>query len=353
MKKSILLLGGMAMMMTACSSDEVIETANTRGIGFESFVNKSNRATTSTDLTNSTLTGFNVWGVTYKGTEAPTTIFLAQDVNKNGTAWEYTPLRYWLAGNTYRFSAVAPQDAAGLTVVQNTDPIADITTSTGGLEMTFDNKAANAAVDLCYASNYVAAATADQAPVELNFSHMLSRVKFTFKNTFTTQNSLIKISDIQITDATAAATINKHAGETAWTAKTDAPGTFAVTFTNVNTSANSNGIPGIDGVMETEHQYLISLADEASYHVSFKVELLNYDPTTNKYTATATYNHANVALPATTFKSNFSYNFVAEINAKTIDPEQELNPIQFTPSVGEWNDFNDSNIDMSKPGAGE
>lgn len=356
MKKSFLLLSGVAMMMTACSSDDVIEQAPTKVIGFDTFVNNSTRATANQDVSNSTLEDFLVWGVTYNGSEAPSAIFQAQPVNKNTTttvAWEYSPLRYWVAGNNYRFSAIAPASActttpAPLTVTQNTDAITDLTASTGGIALSFDNSQANAAVDLCFATNYVVNAAADQSAVTMQFSHLLSRVKFTFTNSFSSDNSLIKVKDIKITDATAKASIDKHAGATAWTASTDAPGTFEINFTRIVPSAIANGIAP-NGSMETEHQYIFPLTSAAIYHVSFTVELINYDQKSETYTTMATYKHLKVALPEITYACNFSYNFVADINPNTIDPENTLNPIQFTPEVTPWGKFNDEVVEGYEP----
>lgn len=355
MKKSILLLSGVAMIMTACSNDEVIEQAQTKAIGFDTFVDNSTRAKSEQDVSNSTLQSFLVWGVTYKeATETPSAIFNAQPVNKNTSTtpitWDYTPARYWVAGNNYRFSAVAPASAytsesAPLTVVQNTEAITDLNNSKGGIALTFDNSKANADVDLCFATSTVANAKANEAPVNMQFSHMLSRVKFTFTNSFHSSSSVIKISNIIVTDAVAKASIDKHAGATAWTASTDAPGTFFIRFTRIVPPTITNGIAP-NGSMETQHQYIFPLTDAATYHVSFDVELLNYDQNTETYTSVASYSHTNVALPEITYTANYSYNFTADINPNTIDPNSPLTSIKFTAEVSPWGEFNNSNITL-------
>lgn len=334
------------MMMTACSSDEVIEMAQTKPIGFDTFVNKSTRATAATDVTTATLTKFEVWGVTYKGNEAPTSIFVGQDVTLTDGAWTYNPLRYWIVGNSYRFSALAPIVDKGLIVEQNVAPIEDLSTVKGGIKVTLDNSAdgTGAAVDLCFAYNTVPSAIAAQLPVVLDFKHMLSRVKFTFENNMGNQNILLQISDIQIKDAIAKATIDKHAGEETWTQEGTTTTPVDFVMNNINVSTNPNAYIANTSNMETEHMYIIPVAEPMTYNISFKIALVNFDTFTKEYTVVNTYTHGNVTLPATTFQPNFSYNFVAKINPSNIDPVGQLNPIQFNPSVTPWNDFNDTNI---------
>lgn len=349
MKKSYFLLASAALLLASCSNDEVIENGNTAAIGFDMFVNNSTRATAETDITNSTLEDFSVWGATWTtDMNIPVPVFVNTTVAKNGTDWTYTPLRYWIVGNNYRFSALAPANPSGVTVEQMLPAITD--EPKGGLKITFDNSVAKGAVDLCYAYNTVMGAAAGQGKVALNFGHMLSRVKFTFKNTFPNANSIIRVSDVKITNATAKATVNKVDGDDLWTASTDAPGTFELPFPMiVNPSTNGNIAGGTSTNNEgvTEHQYIIPVKDGMAYNLSFKVQLVSYDASStaeDKYTVLQTYVHNECALPEVAFKNNLSYNFVAEINQKNIDPDQELTPIMFTPTVTAWEDFTDTNV---------
>lgn len=355
MKKSILLLSGLVMLMTACSNDEVVEKAQNKAIGFDAFVNNSTRAT-DISTANNNFTSFDVWGVTTDPTNASTgltSVFVQQPVTNTDGAWSYSPLRYWVVGNAYRFSAIAPSNATGVTVEQDYTNTT-ISESQGGLTITFNNEAAKANVDLCYAFNKVASATAAQAPVPMNFSHMLSRVKFTFKNTFAAQNSVILVKNVQITDATAAATINKLNGEETWSTP---QGTFEIGFATVKNSSmieNTNYIPGIGDDTEaayvsTAHQYLIPLTAATEYTVTFDVTLYNYNELANEgtgaYEKVRSYSHV-IPLPSIAYQNNFSYNFVAEINEETIDPNNVLRPIQFAPVMGEWGKFNDENVEF-------
>lgn len=355
MKKISILLGAAAVLLsTSCSNDEVVSIPPTQGIGFKAFVDKSTRATDATDISNSTLKNFQVWGATWNAeTQAtPTSVFLGQQVDLSNNEWSYAPLRYWVIGNNYRFTAIAPANATGLTATQNIDAIQSFEDVQGGLELTFDNSAAKAAVDLCYAQNKVANVEETQGKVQMTFGHMLSRVKFTFENGFASENTMIRMSNIKITNATSKGTINKVKGETLWTAVEDANGTFTIDFINLN----ATGTPLKGGEKAaTEHQYILPLTTAMVYKADFTVTLYNWDSTLDDgkgdYKVVATYNHTGVELPSIEYKNNYSYNFVANINAETIDPEHTLKPIEFTANVTPWEDFGDNDVTIKDPNA--
>lgn len=346
MKKSFLLLCGLPVLMASCSNDEVIEVAQTTAVGFNTFVNNSSRAN---DLTNATFTNFDVWGVTTDPDNASTgltALFNDQQVTKQADgSWTYTPLRYWVVGNDYRFTALAPSGAAGITnIIQNLDADAVIKDAVGGLTITYNNETAAAATDLCYAFAKALDVTATQPAVSLEFSHMLSRVMFTFKNTFAAEGSLIRVQNVKITNATAEATINKVNGEDTWS---EPVGTFAIPFSNVRNNTmiqNTSFVPGGGAAyVATDHQYIIPLSAEATYQLSFTVTLMNYNEINEEYEVVRAYDHL-VDLPALAYKNNCSYNFIAEINDETIDPDNTLRPIEFTATISDWEDFGSQNV---------
>jgi len=365
MKKLHFLLGAAALTLTACSNDEVVDLAQTQGIGFSTFVDKSTRST-DLDLSGLETSGFAVWGVTWDQETASsdplTTIFTKQEVTYNeATGWTYKPLRYWTAGNEYRFTALAPYSAVNnSSILTSIEQITTRPTSydevKGGLKISFSNKAAAADVDLCCAMAKVQNAAANQSMVELNFSHMLSRVKFTFKNGFPSEKTVIKISDVAIKDATSDGTIDTHAGETSWTGTSN---TFEITFTPqkiAQTSVSDYMLPGgsyKDGEtdkryeQETDHHYLLPLNIAKEYTVKFTAEVYTYDNTVNppKYNEIGKYPH-EVKLPSTTFKANYSYNFIADLDASNVNPEQQMYPIEFTAKVSPWDDWTNKDIEL-------
>lgn len=376
MKKLSILLGVAALLMTACSNDEVIDTSRSPAIGFDTFVDNSTRALESDDLSGTTLTNFAVWGVSWHpGNNAvPSSQFFGTKVEKREGAWVYEPLRFWAEGDSYRFSAIAPYidrgDGSSISVVQNTDEISDFDAVKGGITVTFDNSIAQANTDLCYAWNKLQSASASQSPVSLVFSHMLSRVKFTFINGFPSMLQAIKITDIKIQDATSKATIDKVNGDELWTDVSNAT-TFVIPFAmqprqgvlgdekdyilggQSTPEQEPEGGRLAHNRQESDHHYIFPLNGEKAYRVTFSVQLFTYNvgpDGAQTFAEGDIYSH-DVTLPSIEYKNNFSYNFIATIDQNNVNPESPLNPIVFNPSVSEWSDFGDNNVTLQNGGS--
>lgn len=105
MKKLLFIGLAATAMLAGCSNDETVEMAQPAAIGFESFVDKSTRATESDDITLTNLGSIEVYG--WRG---DIQIFDKQAVTV-GTDGKgsYTPLQYWEANYTYAFEAIAPK----------------------------------------------------------------------------------------------------------------------------------------------------------------------------------------------------------------------------------------------------
>lgn len=310
MKKFFIMgMAAMGLALTACNNDETVDVAKGNAIGFSSFVDKSTRG--ATDVTIDNLENIEVYG--WRGDKL---IFNAQQVNaKTGV---YSPLQYWEAGYTYNFEAIAPNNGEkGVTFAA---------AKTGG-EITFVN---NAETDLLYAkATERTAVKATEAPEKVSFTlnHQLARVKFTFKNTFPeTAAAKITVKNVKITNAYKNGTITPAAENATWTA-TDQ--TLAVNFAGNITNLAAGG-----GAAATDHMYLIPTAKEESYIVTFLVTL-------DQNGATTDYTHSVTV--KTTQKQGMSYNYIAEINEKNVnpDPNVQLFPIVFTTTVSDWADFAD------------
>lgn len=309
MKKFLFLGIAATAMFASCTNDEMVEMNPQSAIGFETFVDKSTRAT---DVTKANLTAFEVYG--WRTKDATEQIFKAQAVTANNGVCTYSPLQYWVGGYKYDFEAVAPKSGEKGVTVNDTY---------GASTITF---ASDSETDLIYASaskdlssyDYGTLAAAPGV-VDLIFGHLLSRVKFTFING-ADANSVAKIAvtDVKITNAGTTGVYTPSNGT--WAAATE---TGEVTFASTN-------ITGIDGGEsgETEHKYLIPY-NVKDYSVSFTV-------TMTQGSVSDSFNYT-VKLPETTtlVKGN-SYNFKA-----TFNPGQ---PIVFTADVTPWNDFTDVTI---------
>lgn len=309
MKKFLFLGIAATAMFASCTNDEMVEMNPQSAIGFETFVDKSTRAT---DVTKANLTAFEVYG--WRTKDATEQIFDAQAVTANNGVCTYSPLQYWVGGYKYDFEAVAPKSGEKGVTVNDTY---------GASTITF---ASDSETDLIYASASKDLSSYDYgtlaaAPVvvDLTFGHLLSRVKFTFING-ADANSVAKIAvtDVKITNAGTTGVYTPSNGT--WAAATE---TGEVTFASTNITGIEGGESG-----ETEHKYLIPY-NVKDYSVSFTV-------TMTQGSVSDSFNYT-VKLPETTtlVKGN-SYNFKA-----TFNPGQ---PIVFTADVTPWNDFTDVTI---------
>lgn len=315
-------LAAMGLALTACNSDETVEVAKGKAINFASFVDKSTRGAAD-DVTIANLKSIEVYG--WRG---DTQIFNKQQVtvaeNGEGT---YSPLQYWEANYAYAFEAIAPK--AGEKGVQ-------FEAAKAGGKITFEN---NATTDLLYANTTATMPekiTAAPEKVNFTFKHQLARVKFTFKNTFPA-NAAAKISvkDVKITNAYKNGTTTPAGTDANWSATNPI---LSVSFANM-ANGGPTDLEANTGVGATDHMYLIPTGKEESYNVTFTVTL-------NQNGATTDYNHS-VTIKTTQLKSN-SYNYVAEINEKNInpDPDSQLYPIEFKATVDPWVDAPDQKFNL-------
>lgn len=314
-------MAAMGLALTACNNDETVEVAKGNAIGFNSFVNKSTRGAAD-DVTLKNLGSFELYG--WRGEDV---LFNKQVVNvAEDGASTYSPLKYWEAGKTYNFEAIAPKAGE-----KGVEFVAD---KAGGT-ITFTN---NATTDLLYVKaeekTMGAEIAAAPAAVELNFAHQLARVKFTFKNTFpNTAAAKLTIKDVKIANAYKKGSITPAAANAKWTV--DATNkNLEVAFANNTEKAPTDLVAGT-GIGETDHMYLIPTADATTeYIVTFTVTLDQGGVKTD-YNHTVKFN--------TEQKQGLSYNYIAEINEKNInpDPNVQLFPIVFKTTVSDWAEFAD------------
>lgn len=308
MKKLFVMTLAATAMLASCSSDDTMEVPQSKSaITFAAFINKSVRAT---DATLANLGSISVYG--WRDADC---IFNKQivTVGTEGTG-TYTPVQYWQAGHTYSFEAVAPTSVDGASFTAK---------STGG-SFNYTN---DASIDLLYAKaadvTTTSPLTGNPGAVHFTFKHLLSRVKFTFNNTFAaTDAAKITISNVKITNAYVNGTITPAADGAAWVVSNN---TLQVAFDEASTDALKD-LAANTGKGATTPMYLIP-ATSPSYKVTFDVTL-------NQNGATTTYHHT--ATITTTMDMGMSYNFVANINASNVDPDHELFPIEFTAEVEDW-----------------
>ena len=311
MKKFLFLGIAATAMFASCTNDEMVEMNPQSAIGFETFLDKSTRAT---DVTKANLTAFEVYG--WRTKDATTKqIFDAQEVTADNGTCTYSPLQYWVGGYKYDFEAVAPKSTVdGVT----------FNDSYGASTITF---VSDSETDLIYASASKDLSSSDYKPVTsdpgavgLTFGHLLSRVKFTFINGADASSAAeIAVTNVQITNAGNTGVYTTSSGS--WGTVT---GTEIVTFASTDITNIGGG-----AFEDTEHKYLIP-CDVKDYSVSFTVTMTQ-GSVSDSFNYTAKLSNTTYTL----VKGN-SYNFKA-----TFNPGQ---PIVFTADVTPWNDFTDVTI---------
>lgn len=310
--KKLLILGVAALGFAACVQENVVETPLGDAITFENaFIDNATRAAVDPSTTTNTLAGFDVWGFVkeYDGT-----VFDDQDVTRNGSIWTYSGTQYWVPNQPYYFAALAPMNSSNVEHVLATGDAAKLGLGT----VTFTNF--DGTEDLLYATSKVTTNGANQPnnPVKFQFKHLLSKVKFTFKNGFVTNNASVKVTNIKmVAPAKASIALAQADYSKAWDLE-DTPVTLA--FGDVQQlSFGENAESAVE-------RLTIPAADSYVYTVTFDVEL--FMGAQSVYTVTKTSTVTGVEL-----ELGKAYNFSAEINPENL----ELDSIQFDViEVDQW-----------------
>ena len=199
MKKTLFTILAVAAL-AACAKEEVV-TVNQDAIAFtNAFVDNTTKAI-DPSITTTTLDGFTVYGTT-KGNESGAPVVniypavpvtgsvttVDDDGNATAGSWSYDDqyTQYWIAGNTYNFAAVKN---------------GEVDTDANGMPESIAYDAADQ-TDLLYAEAVnILGKTSGNEAVAFTFSHLLSKVKFSFQNTSaasTNHNYTYKVTDITI-----------------------------------------------------------------------------------------------------------------------------------------------------------
>ena len=325
MKKLFMIGLAATAMLASCSNDETVEMAQQKAIGFSNaFVNNGTRSIVDPSFTTNTLEDFAVYGFTQAGQ-----IFNGTTVSAPG--WTYTPLQYWVPGNTYTFGAIAPYSVA-----KNVSKVV-LPENATKVEMTvaFTNTDADQ-VDLLHAAPAQIAGTevteTYKTPVPMTFSHQLSKVKFSFENVVG-EGYKVKVRNVKITDAYTSGTLTVAAAGNTWSNQTN--NNLELDFGNVtadDATADEAAFIANGKTLESYYEKLmIPMASTATYTVTFTAELYHGD------VLLGSYNH-NVKIENVEFKLGYCYDFKASLTHENIT-DKPLNPIEFkVTNVKDWND---------------
>lgn len=326
MKK--LLFGVFAVLaMIACNRDEVVDVQQSSFITFgDSFVEVKTRAAADPSTTTASISAFDVWG--FIG-QPSGTVFNKERVTKGENGWSYQNLQYWTPEDKFYFHAVSPVDDSNIVVdtkEMNIEGLGNIA---------FTN--VNGTTDLLYATLPIE--TGNVFPyyddkVTLKFMHLLSKIKFTFKNGFTNENTSLVVKNIKIVNAPAKGNIdvNKSRLDFVWNLT---QGEFTeLAFGDVN---GGNPMPLYsaekveNGVFDPEcavERLTIPADNTRAYTIEFDLALYYGDQLGME-------SHKEICLEDQAFEIGKNYNLVATINAENF-ADEALKAIEFDVVVEDW-----------------
>ena len=317
-----------ALSLVACVQEEFVTVPQTDAITFDqAYIDNATRAAVDPSTTTGSIEAFDVWAFM---NEWDGTVLSDEDVKKVGGSWTYANTQYWTPLNKYYFAALAPMNSANVTKTLATS---NETAKLGLGTIDFTN--VDGSEDLIYAATMVETPRYEDLklnnmdPVKFQFSHLLSKVKFTFTNGFKTANAYVVVKDIQML-APKTGKINL-AVDNWWDNDDWVLGTETVDLAFGDVAKLAMGTRDASAV---ERLTIPTEADHV-YDITFKVEL--YMGNQLAYTFDKTSTVTGVA-----FEMGKAYNLTAEINPENLD----LPAIEFDVVVKEWDE---PTIDVPHP----
>lgn len=319
---SVLAIAG----LVACTQETTLVQKGNAPMEFGgAFVENATRANAAVDpsTTTESITGFDVWGFMDQPSGK---VFEGEDVTGEKGNFTYVNTQYWLPGHDYYFAALAPMNSANWKL--NTEAA----NTFGAGIVDFHN--VDGTEDLLYAAEMVSTKNLQvgETPgvVELQFSHLLSKVKFSFTNGFDNANAYIDVKEVTM-EVPAFASINLAQAD--WWSTNQwalAEGKTTLAFGD----ACAKTAMGVKQETANERLTIPAGADQ-EYKVTFKVQLYFGD-----VAAFAEVQTLESVVKGVALEMGKAYNFTAEINASNISEDgKELLPIVFdVEEVKDWVD---------------
>ena len=323
---SVLAIAG----LVACTQEQTLVQQGPASLEFGgAFVENATRANSAVDpsTTTASLTGFDVWGFM----DSPEgVVFVDEDVTGEQGNFTYVNTQYWVPGHDYYFAALAPMNS------DNWNLNTDAANTYGAGIVDFHN--VDGTEDLLYAATTVSTHDIElgEAPVEkvkFQFSHLLSKVKFSFTNGFDNNNAYIDVKNVKM-EVPAFASINLAQAD--WWSTNQWVLVEGQTSTLSFGDACAKTAPGVK--QETDNERLtIPAGAQQTYKITFDVALYFGDVKAFEKVGYET------LVEGVALEMGKSYNFKAELNASNItgsgDDAIELLPIVFdVEEVNEWVD---------------
>lgn len=262
--------------MVACSNDEIVDVTEYSAISFDNaFVDNSTRAAYDGSYNSGNLQAFEVYATITGGgeNEGTANIFNQERVERGnalgcGTNWSYSSgnIQYWIPGNIYNFRAIADGNVADATEVGVNEY--NMATSINVLD-------ASAQKDILLAEQLnIKYERGNETKVNFTFEHLLSKVKFTIKNTITINSGYsYKVSNIEIANAIQNATYDIVGKRWAVADHTD----YVLSFGNGVSESSTEGAEASDiafgGSVESNFERLL-IPNNESLTINFDYLLL-------------------------------------------------------------------------------
>ena len=316
MKNSLFLLGAAAVVaLSSCSQSEVMEVAENRAIGFETFVGKSTRAVNDLNGENK-FTKFIIYGAFTKDGKTATVFDANEATRTNDEApWSY-PLEYWIEGAQYKFAAYS--------------------NGNGTANAEFDEKSGQLTIKEYEVSNNdlvlvdgveATGLKTENKTVALTMKHLLSKVNFKFATTYA-PNLTVTVSDLKIKQA-----VNKGTHNDSWSLIEDTK----VDKLYANVTAKATGV-------ESEECYLLPQSN-TGLNASFTVTVTYEDGS-----IVAKKDFTNVSLASgdeNKWNEAYTYTYSANIKPENMGGgEVESKPIVFIPSADDWKEGSVTDSDI-------
>lgn len=330
MKKGLLMLGAAAMVLASCTQNEVVEVAESRAIGFDAFVGN----TTKADITSSSIDKFWVFA-DYENTPKWEDVFTNVQVNKPTATGNWTPEKdaYWVNGKTYIFMGYS--DGGNKFADAEFDP-ATKTLKLPGYTVGDNDLIAGL-------TENVTGKASDNDPVSMTFSHVLSKVKFTFKTT-ASADLAVKVTGITFT-AVNKADYEYSGSAMKWTENT---ATGAYSFGDITEIEKASAA----GKSSAE-KYVIP-QNNASLEVNFTAVVGEEgNPLYGTYNLKGSLKYTDTSAGAINdmWTPGYVYNYTATIDPQLLDPTK-YNKIEFTVDasngVEAWKPADDTTVTPQK-----
>lgn len=332
MKKSLFVLGLAVAALTSCTENEVVDVAESRVIGFDSYVNNSTRAvnvTTKDNLEKIYVIGYEKATSATSATDF-TSLFDHVPVTYDSSSkkWGYDSHKHWQRNTLYRFAAYATG------VENNASMFNDVNYDPDGDSITISNYTPNG-------NDLIAAISGDKNVgetipsdrVAFSFHHLLSRVKVSFK-LGTAFNAVAKISNVRIVDA-----INQGTGVYEYVQNSK-----NISWTGTATIGDAYTLVSEETVLTTDFQeFEVFVIPQLTTNIKLQFTYTTYEQggteVIHNYTKEASLTVPNNITDGK-WKEAYIYNYIC-----TFGLEADETPIEFTVyNVEGWTAANESGI---------